>query len=154
MFDWLSGGATMIQPAEIKHLFTKTRGEDHKYRAVCPLHGKKDLNLSVYIRNDGTIGFNCYSQGCDRKEILAALGFSLADALPDRTSAETRKHKRLANQTRLKKDLEHELLILLCWIADSYQNVFPRCSTDQKKLKAALAKSRKLIGYFLREGAR
>jgi hypothetical protein len=141
----------MITPQDIRNSFAKTKGADYKYRAACPLHGEKDLNLSVYTRQDGTIGFKCYSHGCDRKEILGALGFSLADALPDRTPAETRKNKRLANQNRLKKDLEHELLILLCWISDSYQNVFPRCSTDQRKLKAALSKVNKITSDFLRE---
>jgi hypothetical protein len=140
----------MITPPDIKHLFTKTKGSDYKYRAVCPLHGKTDLNLSVFVRKDGTLGFSCFSHGCDRKEIIEALGLSLVDILPHRAPEQIKKHRNLANQTRLKKDLEHEILILLLWLSDTYQNIFPCCSTDSKRVIAALSKVQGLTGYFLR----
>ena len=69
----------MISIYEFTARLEKVTGGNGKYRACCPAHGGKDPNLSVWVNHDGTIGTKCYSHGCDRKDIIEAVGLTLRD---------------------------------------------------------------------------
>jgi phage/plasmid primase-like uncharacterized protein len=43
------------------------------WRAACPAHGGKDLNLSVWEGDGGFARFKCFSHNCTTAEIVAAL---------------------------------------------------------------------------------
>lgn len=82
------------------------------FRVACPAHGSKDPNLVVWQNDNETIGMKCYSHGCDRKEIVEALGFTLADILPGRTPTEARRRKVFRNRIQIEQELLHELLLI------------------------------------------
>ena len=90
------------------------RGRYGHWRAVCPLHGDRDRNLAVRIE-DGELYLRCHSHGCDRLDILVALGVtwqsgrpesgSRANAAPppnraERSSTKAAKMKSRANSAR------------------------------------------------------
>lgn len=46
---------------------------NERARAVCPLHGDKDLNLSI-MDTETRVNLKCFSHDCDPKDILNAIG--------------------------------------------------------------------------------
>lgn len=107
------------------------------YRAACPAHGGKDPNLAIWTNSDGTIGTKCYSHGCDRKEIIDAVGFTLQEILPDRTPTEVQKHKKRTSDMKIKKALTIELVILSQWISAFYKDLYPEQKSDKARVKLA-----------------
>ena len=49
-------------------------------RAVCPIHGRQDPNLAVRVCPDGSLEMKCWSNECDRFDVLAALGVRWGDS--------------------------------------------------------------------------
>lgn len=64
-------------------------GVEAKGRSVrcnCPAHGGGSQSLSVRELPDGKVQLTCFSQRCERDAILAAVGLSWQDLLPDNTN--------------------------------------------------------------------
>lgn len=83
-----------------------------RIRALCAAHGGKDPNMVVWTDHSGEIRTKCYSHGCDRKDIIEALGFTLADILPGRTPTEAKQRKIIRNRIQIESELINELLLL------------------------------------------
>ncbi|MGV7222965.1 MAG: hypothetical protein ACQ9MH_15725 [Nitrospinales bacterium] len=83
-----------------------------RIRTLCAAHGGKGPNMAAWVNNDGSIGMKCYSHGCDRKDIIEALGFTLAEILPGRTPTEARQRKVFRNLIQIESELISELLLL------------------------------------------
>src|SRR5690606_18515188 len=49
-------------------------------RFACPAHGGDDPNAAAFPKDDGTVGVQCHSHGCDFRDIQAALIEQGADA--------------------------------------------------------------------------
>lgn len=120
------------------------------YRACCPAHSGKDANLAIWTRDDSTIGIKCYSHGCDRKDVLEAVGLTLADILPNRTPEEARRHKVHTNDRRTKKALTIELLVLLQWLDAFYREVFPEQDGDDARVRLAWQRVLNACRHYLR----
>ncbi|ARU40015.1 hypothetical protein CCB80_02230 [Armatimonadetes bacterium Uphvl-Ar1] len=54
-------------------------------RCNCPAHGGDSQSLSVRELPDGKVQITCFSQRCERDAILAAVGLTWQDLLPDNT---------------------------------------------------------------------
>lgn len=67
------------------------RGRHPKWRARCPAHRSKGLTLAIYADKDG-IGLHCHA-GCDRDDVLAALGLTWKDLKTQRDWVPTEEFK-------------------------------------------------------------
>jgi hypothetical protein len=56
---------------------------NQKYVACCPAHPDRNPSLSIAIGEDGRALVHCHA-GCEPREVVAAVGLSLADLFPDR----------------------------------------------------------------------
>ena len=56
--------------------------------ACCPAHADRSPSLSVKDCGDGRILVHCFA-GCEPEAVVGALGFSLADLMPERTPDKT-----------------------------------------------------------------
>ena len=65
---------------------------NNSFQARCPCHNDKQASLTVSTLDNGGIGLFCHA-GCITENILAALGLTYPDVLPDqqRPKAETKK---------------------------------------------------------------
>ena len=60
---------------------TRRTGEG-KWLACCPAHNDKSPSLAIKFTDDGKILIHCFA-GCSVEEIVSAIGFTLADLMPD-----------------------------------------------------------------------
>ena len=56
---------------------------DNKYRAPCPVHQGKDLNMMLSERSDGSVGVHCFVCGATGIEVVDALGLSIKELFAD-----------------------------------------------------------------------
>lgn len=54
-----------------------------KYVARCPAHADKTPSLSVREMSDGRVLIHCFG-GCETEDILAAVGLTFRDVMPER----------------------------------------------------------------------
>ena len=128
--------------AAIEAVNTKPAQKSGKgYRLQCPAHNGKDRNLYI-ADGDERLLITCHSHHCDPKDILEAAGLSIQDVYYQQFSPKQQQEYRvLVTDKQIKKELELELLILLLWIADSYQNLFPiALEADQERVKLAIVR--------------
>ena len=57
-----------------------------RWVAKCPAHKDKSPSLSVSAKDDGAVLIHCHS-GCHPDDVIAALGLSWRDILPERDKA-------------------------------------------------------------------
>lgn len=57
---------------------TVRKGWGTQHSAVCPAHDDRDPSLSFTESDDGQVLFTCHG-GCERDDILSALGLSWSD---------------------------------------------------------------------------
>ena len=63
------------------------------YKACCPAHDDKKASLSISQGKDGRILLRCFA-GCDTKDIVAALGLTMADLFPNAVRAKKPRRNR------------------------------------------------------------
>lgn len=68
-------------------------------RCPCPAHGGDGKNLVVRENADGKVLLWCHSRQCSRDSILAAIGLTWRDLLPDYTGSRHGKPKRASKPT-------------------------------------------------------
>lgn len=73
-----------------------------QYSARCPAHDDGNASLSIGVKPDGTVGLHCHA-GCETSAICDALGLTLADLFPAKTSA---KHSTAAKKRTTAKALK------------------------------------------------
>ena len=85
-----------------------------QWRAQCPGHGGKGLNLSIGEAADGTVLLTCHSRGCSFDEIVAGLGLEPSDPFPQPLNGQPRRPPRIPARRRkeLEDDDEQERMVL------------------------------------------
>jgi P4 family phage/plasmid primase-like protien len=68
-------------------------------RVKCPAHGGDDKNMGVRELADGKVSLRCFSHGCSRDDILAGMGLTWRDLLPDNTAYRHGVKKRASKPT-------------------------------------------------------
>lgn len=68
--------ASLLNALEVQGWKVQRRG--NRARAQCPAHGGDGMNLSILNAAD-RITAHCHSAGCDTKDVLEALGLTVAD---------------------------------------------------------------------------
>ena len=54
----------------------------NKWQACCPAHADRSPSFGIKLNADGQIVMNCFA-GCEKSEILGALGIRMQDLFPD-----------------------------------------------------------------------
>ena len=73
------------------------RGKYHDCK--CPAHDDGKPSLRVWEMPDGSVGFKCMSNGCDKSKILAAIGWTWKDAIVQ-TKKTFRTQRKVHGETR------------------------------------------------------
>ena len=90
-----------------------------KYVARCPAHDDRSPSLAIKDCGDGRILIHDFA-GCDTENVLAALGLTFTDIMPDRIGHE-HSHKPIRNRTSSRDalaTLDHESLVVAIIGAD------------------------------------
>ncbi len=109
-----------------------------KYVARCPAHDDRSPSLAIKDCGDGRILLHDFA-GCETEDVLAALGLTFADVMPERIGAE-HLHKPAHQRFDARQVLEcvsHEVMVA-CLIAEKYANVV----SGEDKARLTLAASR------------
>jgi hypothetical protein len=61
-------------------------GQRNQRSARCPVHDDRSPSLSIGLGRDGRVLLRCHA-GCDAESIVAAMGLTMADLHPRRTSS-------------------------------------------------------------------
>ena len=121
-------------------------------KLVCTHDGATHYNLSVKDGSDRVL-LHCHSHGCDPKDILESVGLTISDIYHQQlTPKEQRQHKVVINDRQLRNEFEHEILILLCWISDSNELLFPIGEHDIERVKLAMKRINTAAEHYLAEG--
>lgn len=75
----------MLSFEAVLEKFGAHRRAGKEYRVHCPVHGDETPSLDISHGDNGAPVFQCRSSGCAPKDILAAVGLTWADVLPDRS---------------------------------------------------------------------
>ena len=89
-----------------------------KYVARCPAHDDKSPSLAIRDCGDGRILLHDFA-GCETEDVLAAIGLTFTDIMPERIGDEHR-HKPMRQRFDARQVLEgvsHEITVA-CLIAD------------------------------------
>lgn len=128
------------------------RKSGDSYRALCPYHGGKHHNLSITDGDDRVL-LHCHSNNCDPRDILESVGLKITDIYHQQlTPKEQRQHKAVINDRSIRNEFEHEILILLCWISDSNQLLFPIGEHDLERVKLAMKRINTATSHYIVEG--
>src|SRR5690606_15409255 len=75
-------GLSKTSPIEpFKALKKAKKGSGNGWTACCPAHPDKSPSL-WFIEDAGRVGFHCHA-GCDKEDILAAMGLTWPDVFAD-----------------------------------------------------------------------
>ena len=136
------------------HTGKPARKSGKGYRALCPYHGGKHHNLSITDGDDRVL-LHCHSNGCDPLLIMESIGLSIQDIYHEQlTPGQAKQHKTIINDRELKKELEFELLILLCWISDSNKAMFPIGDHDADRVGLAIKRVSTATNHYIAEGVK
>ncbi len=87
-----------------------------KYVARCPAHEDRSPSLAIKDCGDGRILLHDFA-GCETEDVLAALGLTFADVMPERIGTE-HSYKPLKFDVRqVLAGISHEIMVV-CLIAD------------------------------------
>ena len=87
---------------------TRTAG-DHKWRAPCPVHQGKDLNMMLSERSDGSVGVHCFVCGATGIEVVEALGLPVKELFADDSGYQPPKINRQMKQ----QAMEDEMVLMI-----------------------------------------
>ena len=140
-------GEAMLRPiTEFLPRLNKVRAvRDSEWTACCPAHDDKTPSLSIKELGDGRVLLHCFA-GCTGDDILAAVGMSWAEIMPDeltrqpgrgfplRTSELDKHIERVAGYLC---DVDHEKLVVDLWRLMKKQGTTPT-PEDNARAKQAL----------------
>ncbi len=81
------------------------------YTAKCPAHSDRNASLSVSEADGGKVLLHCFA-GCEPADVLAAVGFTLADLFPTRLRPSTPEERRAARFGALRANWSAALGVL------------------------------------------
>lgn len=100
----------------------------HKYRARCPVHGGRSL---VITEKDNAILFHCFG-GCSNDDVLARLGLSWSDILPN--------DRDFVPRPQAYPELETDFFVIEIWQAARRKHKQPS-DADMDRYKLALKRT-------------
>ena len=109
-----------------------------KYVARCPVHEDRSPSLAIKECGDGRILLHDFA-GCQTEDVLAAVGLTFADVMPERIGTE-HSYKPLRSRFDARQVLagvSHEVMVI-CLIADRWAGVVN--DDDQSRLLLAAAR--------------
>ncbi|MCH7502171.1 MAG: DNA primase [Proteobacteria bacterium] len=109
-----------------------------KYVARCPVHEDRSPSLAIKECGDGRILLHDFA-GCQTEDVLAAVGLTFADVMPERIGTE-HSYKPLRSRFDARQVLEcisHELMVVSI-LAERYAKV----ANDEDDKRLMLAASR------------
>ena len=71
----------------LNHLSRVKKTGADRWMACCPAHQDKTASLSIKDLPDGRVLLHCFA-GCDPDSVLAAIGLTFADIMPERLPGE------------------------------------------------------------------
>lgn len=107
----------------------KTRNSSEGFAAQCPTdshnHNKQKLSLNVAEKGDSIL-MHCKSQGCDRFDIVKAIGLPVSVLFPADEGFDRKAHKKKKSQRQIEKECVHAYLIIVQLPAMKADGVEPR----------------------------
>ena len=97
------------------------RTGDAKWLACCPSHDDKSPSLAIKETDDGKILIHCFA-GCGVEDIVSAIGFTLADLMPDNPTYKKGNKPPKFNKFELFDRVVFESTILLVAIRQLFNN--------------------------------
>lgn len=73
----------------LDHLQSVRKTGPDKYVARCPAHADKRPSLTIREMSDGRVLLHCFA-GCETESVLAAVGLSFRDLMPERVGEYSR----------------------------------------------------------------
>ncbi len=109
-----------------------------KYVARCPAHEDRSPSLAIKDCGDGRILLHDFA-GCETEDVLAALGLTFADVMPERIGAEHlyKPERQRFDARQVLECVSHEVMVV-CLIAEKYGNIVD----DEDSERLVLACSR------------
>ncbi len=93
-----------------------------KYVARCPAHDDKSPSLAIKDCDDGRVLLHCFA-GCEPDDVLAAIGLTFADVMPERLPEHRYKPLRQRFDARqLLATLDHESLVAAIIASDVFKH--------------------------------
>ncbi len=90
-----------------------------KYLSRCPSHDDRSPSLAIKDGDDGRVLIHCFA-GCETEDVLAAIGLTFSDVMPDRIGQE-HSYKPVRNRISPRDALatvDHESLVVAIIGAD------------------------------------
>lgn len=113
----------MTIEAILNRLDKHRRVGENKYRAPCPVHQGKDLNMMLSERSDGSVGVHCFVCGATGMEVVEALGLPVKELFAENTEYVPPK---ITSKMR-QQEAEDEIVLLIAKNADQ------KLSLDDKR---------------------
>ena len=109
-----------------------------KYVARCPAHEDRSPSLAIKDCGDGRILLHDFA-GCETEDVLAALGLTFADVMPERIGAEHlyKPERQRFDARQVFECVSHEVMVV-CLIAEKYANVVS--GEDEARLTIAASR--------------
>jgi hypothetical protein len=99
----------------------------NKYRAPCPVHNGKDLNLMLSERRDGSVGGYCFVCGCSAVDVADALGLN-----KDEVFAPDSDYKRpVISRDMQEKEVQDKLIVEMAKVSP------PTTLADKRRVQLA-----------------
>ena len=115
-----------------------------KYVARCPAHEDRSPSLAVAEGRDGRVLIHCFA-GCEAEDILAAIGLTFADIMPERAGSKHSYRPQRFDARQVLATLDHESLVVAIVGADFLQHkgidddTWSRLGTAVQRINAARA---------------
>jgi len=114
------------------------RRHGNEYRAQCPAHGGKGMNLHIR-EGDKRVLFTCYSHHCDPKDIMEAVGLRLADVFYESLSKDEKLQRQIVKtKAQIEAECVHAYLIIAQLPTMKEKGIEPT-SEDDTAIKKSLA---------------
>ena len=88
-----------------------------KYVARCPAHDDRSPSLAIKDCGDGRVLVHCFA-GCETEDVLAAVGLTLADLMPERVDGQHSFRPQRFDSRQVLATLDHESLVVAIVGAD------------------------------------
>lgn len=120
-----------------------------RWQACCPSHDDRSPSLSIKEDTSGKVLIHCWA-GCDSRDVMAAIGLTLADLYPDTLERGSRDSMPEWKRREYREILTQEALVIACYKADR-QAGRSIVHEDLLRVKKAITRKNKIL-EVLRHG--
>jgi len=126
----------------LKQLDKVQRIGNDRYKACCPAHADKSPSLAIKYAG-GRLLIHCFG-GCETPDVLAAVGLTFSDIMPDKSIDNFTKDKRPFYAIDILQIIKDEALLVCIYASDMTRG---EILTGKDKDRLLLASSRIKHGY-------